>query len=354
MNYRSLDWLLYPTRTVAGREVGAINNLLFFSDVFMTPARDKIKGQGMMPATPDKSGFLKRHSFFIPFLIIFLLPLFSCVPETELIHLNDQIITLNKKVSKLEAGQASIDKQVTQDIGSELEPIRTSQAANSADLEQVRGALDAQSGRIEDIEHIIKRVIERDLTEQDQMMAELTLMTQRVAELEMMVKQQQDYLKLEKPSGMARAAPAGTPAVQRDKAPETVVIPLKPKTSELALYDSSLATYRERRYQEAMAGFQDFVRRYPQSDLADNAYFWIGESHMALNRYAQAILAYQEVIKKYPKGNKVPSALLRQAIAFVEIKDEMSAKLLLKKIIKKYPKSSEAKIAQTRLKSLGR
>jgi TolA-binding protein len=75
---------------------------------------------------------------------------------------------------------------------------------------------------------------------------------------------------------------------------------------------------------------------------------------MSLNRYEQAILSYQEVIKKYPKGNKVPSALLRQAMAFVEIKDEMSAKLILKKIIKNYPKSNEAKIAQTRLKSLSR
>ena len=235
-------------------------------------------------------------------------------------------------------------------LDSELEPIRTSQASSSADMEQMRGAIDGLRGRIEDIEHLMKRIIERDLGEQDQMRADLI---QRVADLETMVNQQREYLKLEKPPSTARAAPTRRPTPQRDTTPTPVVVPKTPKTNELTLYNSALATYREGKYQEAMEGFRDFVKQYPKSDLADNAYFWIGESYMSLKRYEQAILAYQEVIKKYPKGNKVPSALLRQALAFVEIKDEISAKLLLKKIIKNYPKSSEAKIAQTRLKALG-
>jgi len=325
-------------------------NLLFFYDDFMISAREKIEGPGMMRSTPDKGGFLKRHPYFIPFIIVSLIPLFSCVPETELIHLNDQIITLNKKVSNLEEKQTSIDSR---DLDSELEPIRTRQAASSADMEQIRGAIDTMSTRIEDIEHIMKRIIERDLGDQDQMRAELMLLIQRIADLETMVNQQREYLKLEKPPSTARQAPTDTPPPQRDTTPTPVIVPTTPKTNELTLYNSSLATYREGKYQEAMEGFQDFVKQYPKSDLADNAYFWIGESYMSLKRYEQAILAYQEVIKKHPKGNKVPSALLRQALAFVEIKDEMSAKLLLKKIIKNYPKSSEAKIAQTRLKALG-
>jgi tol-pal system protein YbgF len=292
----------------------------------------------MKPATP-----------FIPFLFIFLIPLFSCVPETEVINLNDQIITLNKKVAKLENAQ-----QTSGGINSELEPLRAGQASTSADLEQIRGAIDAQSGRIEDIEHIAKNVIERDLSELDEMRAKLNLMTQKVSELELMVRQQQQYLKLEQPASLSRREPAETPAPRREPTPKVAVIPEKPKSSELGLYDSSLAAYRAGQYQEARAGFEDFLKRYPKSDLADNAYFWIGESYMSLNRYEQAIIAYQAVVKKYPKGNKVPSAMLRQAMAFVEIKDETMAKLILQKIIKNYPKSNEAKIAQTRLKNLSR
>ena len=301
-----------------------------------------------------KKIFSKHHASSISLLIIPLITLFACVPESEVINLNDQIVALNKKVAKLEASQSGVDKQRTRETDSELEAIRSSQASNSADLEQMKAAIDEQSGKIEDMEHVIKRVVERDLSGLDDMRSELTMMTQKVSELEMMVKQQQEYLHLERPTTTEKREQVERPATQKESAPNVAVIPAKQETSELSLYDSSLATYREGKYQEAMEGFQDFLKRYPKSDLADNAYFWIGESYMALGRYEQAILSYQEVIKKYPNGNKVPSALLRQAIAFVEIKDEMSAKLLLQKIIKNYPSSSEAKIAQTKLKGLGK
>ena len=99
-------------------------------------------------------------------------------------------------------------------------------------------------------------------------------------------------------------------------------------------------------------GFEALIKKYPDSDRADNAQFWIGECYMGIKKYEKAILAYQEVIKKYPKGNKLPSAMLRQAIAFLEIKDKTSTRLLLKKIINKYPDSSEAQIAKKKLEAL--
>ena len=94
------------------------------------------------------------------------------------------------------------------------------------------------------------------------------------------------------------------------------------------------------------------MKKYPKSDLADNAQFWIGEAYFSLRQYEQAILAYNDVIKRYPKGNKIPNALLRQSLAFIEINDKTSARLLLRKIIKEYPNSSEAKIASKKMESL--
>jgi tol-pal system protein YbgF len=125
-----------------------------------------------------------------------------------------------------------------------------------------------------------------------------------------------------------------------------------PEPADLRSYDQSLELYREGKYEDAIDGFKAFLRKYPKSDRADNAQFWVAECYMHLKQYEQAILSYQEVIKKYPKGNKVPNALLRQAMAFLEIKDKTSARLLLKKIVKKYPRSSEAKIAKRKLATL--
>jgi len=119
---------------------------------------------------------------------------------------------------------------------------------------------------------------------------------------------------------------------------------------EKRLYDVNLALYRDEKYEEAIAGFKKFIKKFPKSLLADNAQYWVGESYMALKQYEQAILAFQVVIKHYPKGSKVPNAILRQAISFYEIKDRTSSRLLLKKLILKYPKSSEAKIAKAKLR----
>ena len=120
------------------------------------------------------------------------------------------------------------------------------------------------------------------------------------------------------------------------------------------LYDINMALYRGGKYEEAIVGFKNFIKKYPKSRLADNAAFWIGESYMSLKQYEKAILAFQKVIKKYPRGNKVPTARLKQSQAFYELNDKVSAKLLLRKLIKIYPKSNEAKIARSRLKSMNR
>jgi tol-pal system protein YbgF len=165
------------------------------------------------------------------------------------------------------------------------------------------------------------------------------------------VTRQQEHLGLKTPVPKEREQ-ARVPSGQERTAPKGRVIIEEPRSEELDLYDTSMASFKEGKYEDAMQGFETLLKKYPNSDRADNAQFWIGECYMGIKQYEKAILAYQEVIKKYPKGNKVPSAMLRQAIAFLEIKDKTSTRLLLKKIINKYPDSSEAQIAKKKLQAL--
>ena len=283
-------------------------------------------------------------------MIVFsIIPFSSCVYDREFTYLNDQIITLNRRVTKL---QGTIDTKLSSELDSRLKLIRSSQSEARVEVDQLKGEIKELSGRIEENEHIIKRAVERDLSDQDAMKASLTRLSEKVAELEMMVKRQQEYLGLEL-SVVREDLEQEKDAVDKEGTDvEQAAITEKKKSGELELYDISLASYREEKFEEAMDGFKDFLNKYPKSDYADNAQFWIGECYMSLKQHEEAILAYQEVIKKYPKGNKVPSALLRQAAAFLEIKDKTSSRLLLKKIIKKYPGSSEAEIARKKLKTL--
>jgi len=287
----------------------------------------------------------RTSRFCLPLLGLVLLLVSSCVYDNEFAYLNDQVIALNKRVRSLEDG-----------MDNRLDPMRSSQAEIQSDLDRMRGEIRTLSGRIEENEHLLKRAVERDLTEQDAMRAALTQLSDKTATLEAMVEQQHRYLGLEsltlkKAEEAAPTAPATVEPAARP-APAPVQAQPLPISKEADVYEKSLALFRNGKHEEAIAGFRGFLRTYPKSDLGENAHFWVGESHFALRQYEQAILAYQEVIKNYPKGSKVANATLRQGMAFLEINDKTSARLLLDKVVKNYPNTSEAKIAQQKLTAL--
>jgi tol-pal system protein YbgF len=292
-----------------------------------------------------------RHlcRFWRAAILFLFIPLASCVYDSQLEYLNDQVVSLNRKVANLEEKMGEDN----------LSAIRSNQATMGADLDQVKGDVKRLSGRVQDNEHIIKRTVERDLGDQDGMTQNLDDLSRRVIRLERMLAHQQEYLGLEPPPDLEpreEVAPAPKPDEKKPVTPRDTGEIERPAggtmTADLQAYDRALKLYREGRYEDAIEGFKAFLRNYPKSDRSDNAQFWIAECHMRLKQYEQAILAYQGVIKNYPGGNKVPNALLRQAMAFLEINDKTSSKLLLKKIIKKYPSSSEAAIAKKKLETL--
>lgn len=270
----------------------------------------------------------------------------SCATDKDMNYLNDQVIALNRRVAKLEEG-----------TDNRLSTIRTSQGDVRVDMDQLRGEMQKLSGRLEDNERVLKRSVERDLGDQDVTKRGVTDLNQKVSDLEKMVRAQQEYLGLEAAAlkdtrEQGRPGLETSPPVQPSPpavAPAAPVEASKPKDADL--YDGSIASFRAGKYEDASLGFKDFLKRYPKSDRAENAQFWVGECYMALKQYEQAILAFQEVIKKHPKGTKVPSALLRQSVAFQEINDKTSSKLLLRKIVKEHPNSSEAKIAAKKLET---
>ncbi len=261
--------------------------------------------------------------FFCLFYMLFFV---SCTYNKEFAYLNDQIVAINKRITKL---QDSVDTKLQSNLDSRFGNIQTNQANTGAELDNIKITIQEFSGRIEENEHLIKRTVEADLSAQDAIRKDLALLTEKVRELEQAIKNQQAAL-----------------AAKKEEAGKEI------KSQELELYDFSMALFKENKYEEAAASFQRFLDRYPKSDRADNAQFWIGESLMGQKQYEQAILAYQRVIEGYPQGNKIPSAILRQALAFSEINDRTSAKALLRKVIREFPNSEEAKTAQEKLNKM--
>ena len=118
-------------------------------------------------------------------------------------------------------------------------------------------------------------------------------------------------------------------------------------------YKAGLVAFQEQQFDRAIQQFRSFQRKFPSSEMADDAQYWIGESYFRQRDFNRAILEFNDVLK-YRKGDRVPAALLRQAQAFLEIGDKTDARLILQKLVNDHPKSGEAQEAESRLQALGR
>lgn len=276
-------------------------------------------------------------------MVIFCILFFSsCVSDEEFAYLHDQINVLKSTTSSI---QGSVNKKFNN--------VESNQASMVVEIQNLEKEIEDLTGRVDDNEHLIKHTVEKNLGAQDTLHADLSKipdLIKKVDRLEKMVNYQHEYLNLG-PVGKTNNTGTGAPGIENESN-TTVPNGGKEISKDISLYESSLALFNNKKYDQALKGFKDFLEAFPKSDLADNAQFWIGECLMSLKQYDHAILAYQSVIKNYPNANKVPNAMLRQSVAWEKIGDKTSEMLILKKIVKKYPNSPEAKIAQKKLASI--
>lgn len=134
-----------------------------------------------------------------------------------------------------------------------------------------------------------------------------------------------------------------------------VAPPPQPKVEKIPpseLYQRSYEAYLNGRFDKAVEGFTDYLKLYPDTDLSDNAAYWIGEAYYSLADYDRAATAFDEAASKYPTSNKAPAALLKSAYSLFELGADEHAVTRLKKILDQYPTSNEAIQASERLSAM--
>ena len=119
------------------------------------------------------------------------------------------------------------------------------------------------------------------------------------------------------------------------------------------LYENALRDLQGGKNDLAMAGFMDYLKYFPETDLAGNAQFYVGEVYYRKSDYDKAIDAYNAVLDNYPKSNKAATAHWKKAQALLEQKKRDAAVRELRTLIRRFPNSDEAKLARDRLKALG-
>ncbi len=125
-----------------------------------------------------------------------------------------------------------------------------------------------------------------------------------------------------------------------------------PSGSDRDNYQAAFELLKEERYEQAGMAFQQFLVTYPDSELADNAQYWLAESHYVTQNFDRALTEFQTVIDTYPRSRKVPDALLKMGYCNYELKSWEDARASLARVQADYPETTAARLAGQRLKRM--
>ena len=117
-------------------------------------------------------------------------------------------------------------------------------------------------------------------------------------------------------------------------------------------YQVALELLRDERYEQSAASFQQFLVAFPDSELADNAQYWLAESYYASDHFEQALQDFAVVIDDYPRSRKVPDALLKMGYCNYSLQRWDAARETLTRVQIDYPETTAARLADQYLKRM--
>lgn len=232
--------------------------------------------------------------------------------------LQDSVRGIDERLSRVESGAGGSAQSL--ELLREVEQLR-------ADLARLRGDAELQSHQIESL---AKR--QTDLYND---------LDQRITELQ----------KAQTPAPAADGTQL-TPSTSLASAPAATDAATPAPTDEAGSYESALGQFRSGDYPGSVDAFRAFIKTYPQSALAPNAQYWIGQSLYAQKDYRNAAAAQRELIERYPASAKAPDGMLNLATNLIYLDDLDGAKKTLETLVSRYPTSRSAGLAKRRLEAM--
>ena len=119
------------------------------------------------------------------------------------------------------------------------------------------------------------------------------------------------------------------------------------------LYRSAYEDYMRGNYDLARDGFSEYLRRWPNTELSDNAVYWIGECYAAQEMPQEALDTFTKVLEDYPTSDKAAAAQLKKGLIYLKMGDQGQGVVNLQYVVYEHPGTREADLAREQLRSLG-
>jgi len=186
----------------------------------------------------------------------------------------------------------------------------------------------------------------------NQLQQSLTNLTGQIEQLQnrnaklqqQMEKMQADYEyrieQLEKGGGGRPGGAAPRPGAQA-AAPAAPTPPAGSAANADQLYHDAIKKLQEGDYAAAERGFKTFIQTNPQSKLAGNAQYWLGETYYARRNYNSALTAFAEGYKVYKTSPKGPDNLLKLGITMSVLGRKPDACAVFARFSQDYPRATD-------------
>ena len=266
----------------------------------------------------------------VPLMSMVLLLAAGCVPQAELVKQQNEMNALRAEVKNVRtqvpdlSGVQKRQDQLEESLKGTAD-LQQKLADQGAQFDQLSTDLQILQGKLEENNYRIKELAQK-LDDRSYKIAELST---RMDQLE---------------SRLSTTA-TGT-------APEAKAQPRAPSPSEA--YQQAKTDFDKGNYDLAVAGFDNYLRQFPDASQTDSAQYWIGECHYSKKEYGKAIDAFAKVLSKYPKSEKAPGARLKIGYSYLNERNTAKAKEHLNKVIKDYPHSKEAELAKEKLTKISK
>ncbi|MEA2570563.1 MAG: hypothetical protein QOI24_2564 [Acidobacteriota bacterium] len=273
-----------------------------------------------------------------PALLIATLLAYGCVTSSDLEKLQSQISDIQDQVAQLKRTASSKEEvqNVNAKIAEQTQTLLKSNATLVAKVADIEDKMNNTTGSNEQTNYKLDRMAQQ-LTQAQHDVEELKVAARAAA-----------AVPAPAPAGAQPAQPA--PAQMSEM---TVTSPPESGTNPMETYQAAYRDYQKGNYDLAMAGFREFIEKNPNSEYADNAAYWVGESLFSQKKYAEAIQQFDSVVSRYSRSDKVPGALLKKGYAYIAIGDRSRGIVQLQYVVHEHPSAPEAALARQKLKQLG-
>jgi tol-pal system protein YbgF len=144
------------------------------------------------------------------------------------------------------------------------------------------------------------------------------------------------------------------PAEEQNTVVVTASIPTSVTLGEQDAYDQAFNMLKQSRYEEAAEEFANFLRQHQDSQLTDDAWYWMAEAHYVTRDFERALIGFNTVVNYFVNSPRIPASRLKIGYIQYEISDYEGSRETLTQLLRDFPAHRVAVSAEARLKKMDR